>query len=143
MHPAVIEFTESLIADVKASKGDSILFGNLPAGTAPGVCSGPVETDTPVAELAELESAHEARALLISQATSQAGLDDAIITSTRSDDLHPVWCHLEDGWFQVDGFPCGLLPHILVVLQDMATRKHSVHTIHLTEELTHLITLKD
>ena len=140
MYPAVVEFTESLISDVKAVNGDTILFGNLPAGTAPGVYSGPTDAQT---SAQELQSAHEARARLFELALSQAGLNDAIVSSSLADDIYPVWCHKEDGWFQVDGFPCGLLPHILVVLQDMATRGNNVQAINVTKELTHLITLKD
>jgi hypothetical protein len=141
MHPAILEFTESLIADAKMSGADKLLLGHLPAGTNPGVYSGPVDTGTPVAEL---ESAHKARALLTELAMSQAGLNDAIVTSSLSNDSYPVWCHIpkQSGWFQVDGFPCGLLPHILVVLSDMATRGNNVQTINVTEALSHEVTLK-
>jgi hypothetical protein len=142
MHTAVVELTASLIEDIKASGADKLLLGNLPAGTTPEVYSGPVETET---GHAKFQAIHNAKCAQLDLALSQAGIDDSIVTSSLPDGIYPVWCHIpsQDGWFQVDGFPCGLLPHVVLELQDMAKRGESIQTLHVTNELAHLVTLKD
>ena len=142
MHTAVAELTAALINDMKATGADKLLLGNLPPDTPPGTYSGPVDTSdrTP-----ELESARESRAKLVALARSESGVDTPPVTSSLPDGQYPLWCHIPDqnGWFQVDGIPCELFPHVVVALQDMASRGDSVQTLHVTNELGHIATLGD
>lgn len=142
MQTAVAELTAALISDVKASGADRLLFGNLPLGTSPGTYSGPVDMST---SDAEMNARHHAQAQRIARALSDVGLDGATVTSDLQGGDFPIWCHIPDQneWFQVDGVPCALLPHVIVELQNMAQRGEAVQRLHVTRELAHMATLKD